>query len=116
MEIAVDCLGCPWDCRGAPPKDNVHPSPKHMLLLARRTTSIRSSQRLARTQNNLSIVAYDTGRPGIIFGDTGKQVSEVKKQRGTRASTSNFRAVPGRTATTDKTLKAAVIGGSNVDS
>ena len=38
-----------------------------------------------------------------------------RKPRGTRASTSNFRAVPGRTATTDQTFKAAVTGGCSVN-
>ena len=50
-----------------------------MLLLARRTSSMRSSERLAGIQNNRSLVAYGIGRPGIIFGGTAKQISEVEK-------------------------------------
>ena len=80
---------------------------KHVLLLARRTSSMRSSERLAGIQNNRSFVAQNIGRPG--------RSARRRKPRGTRVSTSNFRAVPGRTATTDKTLKAAAVGGSRVN-
>ena len=40
---------------------------------------MRSSERLVRIQNNRSLVAYGIGRPGIIFGGTAKQISEVEK-------------------------------------
>ena len=93
--------------------------PKHVLLLARRTSSTRSSE-AAATQNNRSVVAYEIGRPGIIFRAQESGSARRRKQRCTRASTSNSRAVPGRTATivtgglVDKTFKAAVTGGSGV--
>ena len=51
----------------------------HVLLLARRTSSTRSSDRLAGIQNNRLLVAHDIGRPGIIFRGTGKQIIEVEK-------------------------------------
>ena len=50
-----------------------------------------------------------------FFGAQESRSLRWRKPRGTRASTSNFRAVPGRTATTDKTLKAAAVGGSRVN-
>ena len=50
-----------------------------------------------------------------FWGAQESRSARWRKPRGTRASTSNFRAVPGRTATTDKTFKAAVTGGSSVN-
>ena len=79
---------------------------------------MRSSERLAGIQNNRSLVAYGIGRPGIIFGGTGKQIGEVEKavwHPGVNVEFQDFRAVPGPTATTDKTFKAAVTGGSSVN-
>ena len=50
-----------------------------------------------------------------FFGAQESRSSRWRKPRGTRMSTSNFRAVPGRTATTDKTFKATVTVSSGVN-
>ena len=74
--------------------------PMHVMMLARRLSSTRSSE-ACKNANDRSLVAHkDVRGQASLFGAQDSGSATRRKQRGTRASKSKSRVVPRRTSTT----------------